>query len=117
MISDLARPAARFVRAVALLSLTSQMQIEWLSSLGLGEPGACDELALEFDDGFKMINAFIEADIVPKKALDSLQLLDRRLGKMSGPENASLWTLGALETSPEWKEVRELAGRCLRDLY
>ena len=40
----------------------------------------------------RLVNAFVEADIVPKKALDSLRLLDRRLGKMSGPENASLWT-------------------------
>lgn len=117
MIGDLARPAARFVRAIGLLALPSEAQIAWLSSLGLGKPGASDELALEFDDGFKMINAFVAADIVPPKALDSLQLLDRQLAGISGPGNASLWTLDALKTSPQWKEIRELASRCIRDLY
>jgi hypothetical protein len=28
-----------------------------------------------------------------------------------------LWTLDSLKTSSHWQEVRDLAGRCLRDLY
>jgi hypothetical protein len=46
---------AAFLRSVAVLSLPVEMQIRWLKSLGLGEPGMCDELALEFADGWLLV--------------------------------------------------------------
>ena len=38
----------------------------------------------------------------------------RLLDEMSGEEHAALWTAGALSSSVEWRDVRALAGECLK---
>jgi len=68
-----------------------------------------DELDLEFDDGWVLLNSFLEADLIPRAAVPALTRLDAALSQMSGPENANLWTTAALADRPEWDDVRALA--------
>ena len=104
----------RFLRAIAVLAMPWSSQREWLSSLGLpGEPRFADELALEFDDGFTLLDQFVRAGWLGERVVEQLQVLDGLLNEMSGPDNADLWTLESLETSPRWEAVRASARSAL----
>jgi hypothetical protein len=46
-----------------------------------------------------------------REALDALHAAFK---SFSGPANAAHWKPNALDWSPHWNAVRELAGRCLR---
>lgn len=72
-----------------------------------------DELALEFDDGFRLVPTFIERGWLDAAALPALAELDDRLGAMSGQHNAHLWDADALTTRAEWDRVRSLARAAL----
>lgn len=104
----------QFVRATALLALTSEAQKTWLSSLGLpGQPLYADELAMEFDDGIRLLHQFVSEGWIKASAADRLRALDGLLNEMSGAENSELWTLEALERSPRWEAVRSAARSAL----
>lgn len=75
-----------------------------------------DELALEFDYYFTMIDQFKEDACIPEKAIKSMYSLDAYLDEISGEENELLWTDEALFEAKEWEHVRFLAGRCLKGL-
>ncbi|KRS17345.1 hypothetical protein [Roseovarius indicus] len=68
------------------------------------------ELALEFDDMYRAIEA-----IKPDHAalFDELRKLDDLFGIMSATTNAHIWTFGALRHSEDWQSVRMLAKNCL----
>ena len=65
-----------------------------------------DELALEFDDGLKMLG---QDDKFTDEQQASLQALDELLSRMSGEQNASFWTEEALGSDPTWEVVRSMA--------
>ena len=100
---------AAFVRSVAVLALEADAQIAWLGAKGF----PLDELALEFDDGFRMMPTFIERDWLNETALRVLAEIDEHLGSMSGEHNADLWQVEALARRTEWDEVRTLARTAL----
>lgn len=56
---------AAFVRSVAVLALEADAQIGWLEEKGLP---LVDELALEFDDGFRLVPVFVERGLLNAKA-------------------------------------------------
>jgi hypothetical protein len=68
-----------------------------------------DELALEFDDQVRSLEQLVERRVLTRLQANALILVEERLERMSGTKNRSLWGFQALETAPEWKEVRELA--------
>lgn len=108
------RSLARFLRSVAVLAMDASGQIEWLGSLGLGEPaGVVDEIALEFDNGVRVMWAFVGEGWLPEEVREPVDALDRVLDAMSGPENAALWTVEALSSDPRWEQVRGLARTAL----
>jgi hypothetical protein len=107
---------AKFVRALAVLALPSGEQLAWLRSLGLGEPGECDELALEYDDGFLRLQSFVSNGSIPESAVSALAELDSLLNDMSGEVNSHLWKVEALEAASEWGEVRRVARAAIREL-
>ena len=104
-----ARSAIAFVRSVAVLALDADAQAAWLRTLGTFP--AADELALEFDDGFPLVPAFIERGWLSETALPALVPLDEQLTAMSGGDR--LWHAEALAVQPEWDRVRALAGAAL----
>jgi hypothetical protein len=102
------RFVAAFVRSVAVLALEGDAQVAWASDLKT-HVALIDELALEFDDGFRLAPTFIERGWLNEAALPVLTQLDKQLNAMSGRHNAELWHAEALTTRAEWDRVRALA--------
>jgi hypothetical protein len=84
--------------------LEAEAQTRWLRNLGV-YPSA-DELAFEFDDGFRLVPSFTERGWLNDGALPALAQLDDQLAAMSGEQNAELWHVAALASSAEWEHVR-----------
>ena len=73
-----------------------------------------DELVLEHHEALEMFKSKNEFEAVSGIAKAAIQKLDETIDRMSGPANAELWTIVALEKSPEWVELRELAKQVLQ---
>jgi hypothetical protein len=101
---------AAFVRSVAVLALEAGAQVTWLNERGLP---LVDELALEFDDGFRLVPTFIERGWLNDAALPALIEIDEQLSSMSGERNADLWHVEALASRTEWDRVRASARTAL----
>jgi hypothetical protein len=106
-----------FVRSVAVLALPAEDQVRWLNSIGFrGESALADELAMEFDDGFRLLPQFVEHGWIPAAAAGKLGRLDSLLAAMSGPENVDVWHVSALAHADAWAAVRQCATSVLLDL-
>ncbi len=73
-----------------------------------------DELALEFDEYYRQV---LNSPLSLKFDLEQLSLvreLDQKLASISGPENERFWCDKALESAPEWNEVRMIAKSTLK---
>lgn len=55
------------------------------------------ELGLEFDDGYLMMDQWVEAGWVAPAAVPPTAALNEKLDEMSGEGNAALWTREALD--------------------
>ncbi len=93
--------------AVLNLSLPGEDQLKLLEAMG--DANAVDELALAMDDSFRVVNEAFASEQLGRDELTSLNLLNNHLDKMSGEENANLWTPQGLRQSGEWQEARRLA--------
>lgn len=100
----------RFIRSVAVLALPAEGQVQWLNSVGLP---IADELAQEFDDRFLLLPQFIELGWIPESVAEQLRELNSLLAAMSGPDNAAIWEISALESNDVWDKVRNHATRIL----
>jgi hypothetical protein len=79
---------AAFIRAVAVLALPATDQVEWLGTLAPGSPVGCDELALEFDDGWRLLPQFISNGWLNEAVGEAAQQIDQLLSEMSKSANA-----------------------------
>lgn len=106
--------AVMFVRALAVLALDAEGQLDWLRSLGLGEPALCDELADEYYQQWLLVPQLVAAGLVPETAVAILDELNRLLGEMIQP-GSNLGTIDSLRSAPEWEQVRKqaAAGLCM----
>ena len=108
------RSLAQFLRSLAVLAMDAQGQLEWLRSLGLGEPGIADEVALEFDDGHRLMWAFVGYGWLPEEAREPIDAIDLLLDAMSDPElKGNVWDVESLGTDPRWEQARGLARTAL----
>jgi hypothetical protein len=71
-----------------------------------------DELALDFEESLGGVRN--EPATLPPDVMEAILRLDEQLERMSGPQNADLWTDDALRRSPEWGTVRSLAAQAVR---
>ncbi|MEQ4210159.1 hypothetical protein [Actinopolymorpha sp. B9G3] len=106
------RSLANLIRAVAVLALPATDQVFWIDSLGVGH--AVDELALELGDGALLARQFVDAGWLGAEVLPPLRALDALMEGMSGPENAPLWDISSLNSSPRWAAARREALEVLR---
>ncbi|HNW92436.1 MAG TPA: hypothetical protein PKM88_05945 [bacterium] len=92
------------IASVHRLSLSAEGQLASLPD------GCCkaDELALDFNDAWRVVVAD-----VPPEAEPMITELDQLLESMSGQDKNELWTDTALKTKPEWALIREKAKRIL----
>jgi hypothetical protein len=95
-------------KAVSRLASDSSAQLEWLQG-GRVHP---DELALEFDQFHKSVLDNFSSEF-GEAALRQLSALDEHLIRMSGSENAALWSDVGIRDAQEWAQVRELAAAAL----
>jgi hypothetical protein len=68
--------------------------------------GHPDELALDLD---AVLDAYVATGALRDEQIAALRELDAQLDRMSGKDNAELWTPEGLRDAPEWAEVRRLA--------
>jgi hypothetical protein len=69
-----------------------------------------DEIAIGFGDTFGWFRAggFLHGFLMERQ-MKALSLLDEHFGSFSGQNHADLWTEEAIQHSPTWTRVRELA--------
>ena len=96
------------------LAADSSIQAEYLRSIG-AYPSA-DELALELRELALLSREKVRVGEMSFEEKAIVEQLDRELGRLSGPGNASLWTVEALASADQWKKVRIMASECLKVL-
>jgi hypothetical protein len=104
----------RFVRAIAVLALPAEGQLEYL--VAVGAPENIDDIALEFDDGQLLAEQFVEAGWMSANSRARVADLNSLLDGMSGEDNAELWTALGLRGAEQWRRVRSLARGILYSL-
>lgn len=97
-------PLMRLRDALRALALPAETQAGLLPSF----TGGPDEFALHFDQEFRAATAdgTVRMSQAQRRAL---QAVDGLLDRMSGQDNARLWTTGALVSSREWTRLRKAA--------
>ncbi len=111
--ADLARFAMRSLReALTRLAASPGEQATWLKSVG----AHTDELALELDEVMLIIPTAEEEGLISGAVLTEVKTINALLAEMTGSPDDGEWTLDALDTSPRWARVRDLAAVALRAL-
>jgi len=100
---------SELLEALQRLAESPAEQEAYLRKLDVG----IDELALEYDDLFHLVDAKFRTGELGASEREALSTLSKVLDDMSGPKNADLWTTDALQHRDEWREVRRLAGKAL----
>lgn len=106
----------RLIRSVAVLALPGSGQVEWLRSLGLGDPEFVDELAQELEEGVRLVGQFESAGWVSEQFVSLVLELDSYLAARSGSLGVEFWRVESLLGGEAWDPVRELARRALSAL-
>ncbi|MET9840411.1 hypothetical protein ABZZ01_21895 [Streptomyces virginiae] len=95
----------RLIDALALLGADSADQLAWIDKYQV----VTDELALEFDDAFRLMAGFQQEVPLNEDAMGKLRLIDSILDDMSGRDNAARWSREVLATDAGWCQVWTLA--------
>ena len=75
-----------------------------------------DEIAFAWENAYLNINQLSSDRLLPPDVVAKLAALDRNMEAMSGPDQAELWTDEALQTDPQWHQLRSQAREILADL-
>jgi hypothetical protein len=104
----------RLVITLGNLAGEASAQIAYVKNIGSGDNA--DELALEFDDVYRVFEPRMADLNLPDSAAENLVRLNGLLESMGGPQHAELWTSDALRGSENWSAVRRIAANVLREL-
>ena len=105
-----AQHLAALKETVANLAATPLEQENYLRHIGTWP--SLDELALEFDDAWRLLPGLVAAGFLDPALSAPMAELDRMLDVISGSENEPLWYDKALD-GPEWLAIRKKANECL----
>jgi hypothetical protein len=97
------------MESLAVLAADAQIQGTWLARHAV----LTDEIALDFDHAFRMAEALVADGQLAHGVMADLREIDGILSRMSGDENADLWTRDALCTDEGWALARRVARRVL----
>ena len=89
------------------LASPSQAQIDYLQHLGVAP--LADELALEFHDLYLLVPQLAAQRVLTYQQRKAVDAVSRKLDDMSTYQDTRLWTEDALQSHPDWVEVRRLA--------
>ena len=96
--------------------------VDWLRLLASDHPtqmrfwdkvGHPDEMALIFNDLFRLCPQLVELHVMTRSEITSLSRIDEEFHKMGGPVHAELWTLDAIRQHESWSTIRRLAREAL----
>jgi hypothetical protein len=96
-----------FLEAIAILAAPAEAQVAWLASIGTGR--SADELALEFDDWYRLIPQLSELGMVSAGAAELADGVSAALSAIPKAE----WSDKSLANAPAWERVRRSAGLAL----
>ncbi|MFF5784703.1 hypothetical protein ACFY8P_07025 [Streptomyces sp. NPDC012693] len=105
-------PSARrrvLIEAVVVLAATAQDQADWLDTHEV----APDEIALGFDDAFRLAGRLAEDGQLSDGVLPLLRMIDEVFGEITQDSGVGRWTRAALFTDPGWGRARQLAREVL----
>lgn len=83
-------------------------------TVGFGEESLTDELALDFENVAAQAKWRCDDGQISETERDVLLRIDVMFDAFSGPNNASLWTVGALSSANVWQEIRDVAAEGLK---
>ncbi|MCY9783317.1 hypothetical protein KIK06_05340 [Nocardiopsis sp. EMB25] len=110
--TDLSVLRRLLIDALALLAADASDQTAWVDRHHV----MVDEIALNFDDAFRMAGRLIEHQQIGGSVLAALREIDALFASMSGPEHMDRWTSDALSRDQGWNQVRRLARQVLIEL-
>ncbi|MFF3503362.1 hypothetical protein [Streptomyces sp. NPDC003247] len=97
-------PASRrrlSMEALAVVAAPALVQIAWLEKHGV----VTDEIALDFDHGFRMAERLVEEGLLSSDALPDVRMTDSIFEGMTRDESPGRWTTAALISDEGWSHV------------
>jgi hypothetical protein len=107
MIEQPDKVVADLWQVLVRLASPSQAQIDYLQHLGVAP--LADELALEFHDLYLLVPQLAAQRVLTHQQRKAVDAVSRKLDDMSTCQDPRLWTEDALQSHPDWVEVRRLA--------
>lgn len=95
------------IEALECLALNPTGQVAWMDRLGVG----ADELALQFNDMWCVLDQLVDKGHVPRAAQPALAAINRAFEAMGA--NPVCYEDEALSAAPQWAEIRTLAREVL----
>lgn len=92
-----------------MLAAPASAQTAWLEEHGV----VTDEIALDFDHGFRMAGRLVEEGLLSADALTDLQVIDSIFDEMTCDGSPGRWTSAALTSDAGWNQARALAQKVL----
>ncbi len=98
------------VNALRLVALPTEKQVAALPDF-VHVP---DEIALIYDDAFRLVPELQAAEVLMPSQADALHELDRKFTAMTdAPDEETVWTLEAMQSDERWNDARRLACHAL----
>ncbi|MFE1314317.1 hypothetical protein [Streptomyces sp. NPDC058755] len=98
-------------KALQRLAWSADQQIAHIARHGVGP----DELALEFDDIYRVVSGMAAEQLIPENLMEPLEVIDGLFQEMTR-EPKGKWTENAVSSSKEWAELRTAASNVLTPL-
>ncbi|MFD5317574.1 hypothetical protein [Streptomyces sp. NPDC127098] len=105
-------PASRrrfLMDALTVVAADAPAQVAWLEKHGV----VVDEIALNFDDAFRMAERLVEEGVLSPATLPQLRLIDSSFAEMTRDGSSDRWTTAALRSDEGWSQARGVARQIL----
>ncbi|MFF7770471.1 hypothetical protein ACIPIU_00680 [Streptomyces massasporeus] len=93
------------IEALVVVAAPASEQVAWLDKYEVPP----DEIALNFDDAFRLAGRLVDEGQLSRGVLPSLQTIDEVFIEMSPKTGEDRWTREALSSDAGWGRVRQLA--------
>ncbi|MFI9296779.1 hypothetical protein [Streptomyces gardneri] len=97
------------IEAVVVVAAPASDQVAWLDKYDVPP----DEIALGFDDAFRLAGRLADEGRLSREVLPSLQMIDEVFSEMSQVTVVDRWTREVLATDAGWGRARQLAREVL----
>ncbi|MFF7492826.1 hypothetical protein [Streptomyces rubiginosohelvolus] len=97
------------IQAVVVVTAPASDQVAWLAKYDVPP----DEIALGFDDAFRLAGRLVDEGQLSRDVLPSLQMIDEVFSEMSQDTDVDRWTSEAMATDVGWGRARQLAQEIL----